>query len=66
MSGTVPSTMRQSLLNDPIQVVSATIMAVMTTALLNQLSVWFAPLLFVVCIGGMAAVLQARVKSETR
>jgi ATP-dependent Clp protease ATP-binding subunit ClpA len=56
--------MRKSLFADPIQAVSATIMAVMTTAILNQLSVWFAPLIFLVCIGGMAVVMQSRIKAE--
>jgi len=55
---------RRSLLAEPMQAVSALIMAVMTTALLNQLSFWFPPLLFLLSIGGMVFVIKARLKAE--
>jgi len=56
--------LRRSLFADPMQAVAALIAAVMTTVMLNQLSVWFAPLLFIGSIVGMVAVTRARIKAE--
>jgi ATP-dependent Clp protease ATP-binding subunit ClpA len=55
---------RRSMFAEPLQVVSALIAAVMTTAILNQLSVWFAPLLFAGCVVGMVAVTLTRARAE--
>jgi ATP-dependent Clp protease ATP-binding subunit ClpC len=55
---------RRTLMAEPLQAVSVLIMAVMTLAMLNQLSVWFAPLVFIASIGGMVSVVRARVKAE--
>ncbi|HEX3727985.1 MAG TPA: hypothetical protein VHV08_17155, partial [Pirellulales bacterium] len=64
MTSSHPESARRSLLADPLQAVSATIMAVMTTAVLNQLSVWFAPLLLMVCLGGLVVVTLGRLRAE--
>jgi ATP-dependent Clp protease ATP-binding subunit ClpA len=55
---------RRTILSEPLQAVSATVMAVMMMAMLNQLSVWFAPLMFASAIGGMAAVMVTRVRAQ--
>jgi ATP-dependent Clp protease ATP-binding subunit ClpA len=49
---------------DPLQAVSTTVMAVMAIAALNQLSPWFAPLLLVGCLVGMALVVKQRLHDE--
>jgi ATP-dependent Clp protease ATP-binding subunit ClpA len=48
---------------DPLQALVAVIMALMTTSALNEASIWFAPILFVVSIGGMAVVVKARLRA---
>ena len=55
---------RRTILSEPLQAVSATVMAVMMMAMLNQLSVWFAPLMLVGAIGGMAVVMVTRTKAR--
>ncbi len=60
----VADSMRRSLKSDPLQAASATIMAIMTVLLLNQLSAWFAPLLLAACVAGMVIVVRQRMRAE--
>lgn len=55
---------RRTILSEPLQAVSATVMAVMMMAMLNQLSVWFAPLMMIGAIGGMVVVMVTRTKAQ--
>ena len=55
---------RRTFFSEPLQAASTVIAAVMTIAILNQLSVWFAPLLLIGSIVGMVAVVLARMKAE--
>jgi len=55
---------RRSLFSEPLPAASTLIMAVMTTAVLNQLSVWFAPILFLGAIVGMVVVVRQRARAE--
>jgi ATP-dependent Clp protease ATP-binding subunit ClpA len=64
MSSSSFESTRRTLFADPLPLVSATIMAVLTTATLNRISVWFAPLLFLCCVVGMVVVIQARLRAE--
>jgi ATP-dependent Clp protease ATP-binding subunit ClpA len=56
--------LRSSILADPLQAVMAVMMAAMATIALNQVSVWFAPLLFVISLVGMAVVVVVRIRTE--
>ena len=55
---------RKSLVSEPVQAVSAAVMAVMALAVLNQLSVWFAPALFLGSVSGMGLVVVLRARAE--
>ena len=64
MSSSTFDSARKSLISEPIQAASAAIMAVMATAMLNSLSVWFAPFLFLTTILGMMLVVRGRARAE--
>ncbi len=64
MSSSTLDSARKSLTSEPLQAASAAIMAVMATAVLNQLSVWFAPVVFLAAIAGMALVITGRSRAE--
>jgi ATP-dependent Clp protease ATP-binding subunit ClpA len=64
MSSSGLDSARRSLLSEPLQAVSAALMAVVATVLLNQVSVWFAPFLFLGSIVGMVVVVRARSRAE--
>jgi ATP-dependent Clp protease ATP-binding subunit ClpC len=52
------------MLANPLQAVGIIFMMIMVIIMLNQLSVWFAPMLFVLSVGGMVAVAISRVRAE--
>ncbi len=63
MTSTLDSA-RKTMVSQPLQAASAAVMAVMALAALNQLSVWFAPLLFCGAVVGMVLVIRERAKAE--
>lgn len=64
MSSSTLDSARKSLVSEPLQAASAAIMAVMATAVLNQLSVWFAPILLLSAVAGMVLVVRQRSQAE--
>jgi ATP-dependent Clp protease ATP-binding subunit ClpA len=64
MSSTLTETTRRSLTSDPMQAASTTVMALMATAALNQISPWFPVILLLVCATGMVLVVKQRVRDE--
>lgn len=64
MSSSPLDSARKSLAAEPLQAASAAVMAVMAMAVLNQLSVWFAPVLFLAAVGGMVVVIIFRSRAE--
>jgi ATP-dependent Clp protease ATP-binding subunit ClpC len=55
---------RTTIIDSPLQAVSAVLMAVMTVFGLNMVSPWFAPALLVVCVVGMVVTARHRVRAE--
>ena len=66
MSTSHPDHTRNSMLANPLQAVGIIFMMIMVIIMLNQLSVWFAPMLFVLSVGGMVAVAISRVRAERK
>jgi ATP-dependent Clp protease ATP-binding subunit ClpA len=64
MSSSLSESTRRSLTADPLQAMSTTVMALMATAALNQISPWFPVILLMVCVTGMALVVKQRVRAE--
>ncbi|HEX4143444.1 MAG TPA: AAA family ATPase [Pirellulales bacterium] len=64
MSSSTLDSARKSLVSEPAQAISAAVMAVMALAALNQLSVWFAPLLLLASVVGMGLVVVFRSRAE--
>ena len=64
MSSSTLDSARKSLVSEPAQALSAAVMAVIALAALNQLSVWFAPLLFLGSVVGMGLVVVFRARAE--
>ncbi len=64
MSTSHPDQTRNSMLANPLQAAGIIFMVIMVIIMLNQLSVWFAPLLFLLSVCGMAVVAMSRIRAE--
>jgi ATP-dependent Clp protease ATP-binding subunit ClpC len=64
MSESHPDNVRNSMLANPLQAIGVIFMLIMMVIMLNQLSVWFAPVLFLLSMGGMVVVAVSRIRAE--